>query len=178
VVKEDVIEPRHGGVIETRTVTASSDEWKFGLGSPGASGVMETVEMVGGPVLRVAGDFREGGAYVELVRQFSDPEILALHAVRVRLKTRNVESFTLRFGDTTGQTHQRRLTPVTPDNAWWTVEYRPAQVAGGEHWGGANDGKWHDPASYMAISLTKNSTESLTPELFVGEMEMVIERKP
>ena len=84
----------------------------------------------------------------------------------------------LRFGDATGQTHQRRLTPLTPDNAWWTVEFHPVKVAGGEHWGGANDGTWHDPVSYMAISLTKNSTESLTPEVFIGGLELVIERKP
>ena len=34
---------------------------------------------------------------------------------------------------------------------------KPTEIAGGEHWGGANDSKWHGPPQRVVLSLTKES---------------------
>ena len=42
--------------------------------------------------------------------------------------------------------------PITADGQWHDLEVKPAQVAGGEHWGGANDGTLARAASATGAS--------------------------
>ena len=52
----------------------------------------------------------------------------------------------LRLIDSTGQCHQHGGVPIVADGKWHDLVLKPEEIAGGEHWGGANDGKWHGPA--------------------------------
>src|SRR5690606_8474609 len=82
-----------------------------------------------------------------------------LKAIRIETKTKNTATVSLQMVDRTGQTHQRKGIPISTDDAWHEVVIEPQKIAGGEHWGGANDGQWHGPAKMFAISVTSGSDE-------------------
>ena len=42
---------------------------------------------------------------------------------------------------------------LTADGKWHELTIRPSEIAGGEHWGGADDGKWHGSPREFVISL-------------------------
>ena len=144
-------------------------DWGFNSGSefPGAKGGVSIVKDGGANVLRLLGDFSEGGVYVS-----SDCALEGLDVVAVRMKvrTRNTTSFTVAMGDGSGQTHQRRGFRLTPDNQWREVVIETRAVAGGEHWGGADDGKWHAGAKYFAINIDNGSASDKMPELFIKDV--------
>ena len=57
----------------------------------------------------------------------------------------------------TGQCHQAKGFKLTPDGQWHDVTIETRAVVGGEHWGGANDGKWHGPATGLGINIVRES---------------------
>ena len=73
--------------------------------------------------------------------------------LRVWLKTSTLTFIQVRLSDSTGQCHQKsfRLEPTTD---WQEFVLHPEDVAGGEHWLGANDGKWHGPAKDLGFNLS------------------------
>jgi hypothetical protein len=59
----------------------------------------------------------------------------------------------------------------TPDGQWHEVVLRPTEIAGGEHWSGANDGEWHPPARLLAINISGTSgRDSKKPVLYVTDV--------
>ena len=75
------------------------------------------------------------------------------------LKTDNTTSFNVRLIDSTNQCHQAKGFKLQADGAWHELIIDPRKVAGGEHWGGKNDGKWHGPAKALSILVGKGIGE-------------------
>ncbi len=133
-------------------------EWTFDNGQefPGAKGSLTIVKdepQKGQSCLKLAGDFSGGGAYVQTIRGLKEVEMKDLASIRLKVKSDNVKTMSLRLGDRSGQCHQRAGVSVIADGKWHDLVLKPEEVAGGEHWGGANDGKWHGPADYIAVII-------------------------
>ena len=136
--------------------------WRYVGGEefPGAKGGMthDAAEARNGDgSLRLDADFSGGGAYVGIWREMPDLEGRNLLELRVWVKTSNVSSIGIRTGDSTGQCHQTNGIPVTPDGEWHELVLRLTDLVGGEHWGGANDGKWHGPPKGFGLNIGKGS---------------------
>ncbi|HBC85838.1 MAG TPA: hypothetical protein DCZ94_02675 [Lentisphaeria bacterium] len=134
-------------------------DWNFSLGQefPGAKGGMEFVKdgfEKGKSAIKLSGDFTGGGAYVSAEKDLKDlPSDIS--AIKMKIKSDNVTAVSVRLGDSTGQCHQRGGFKIQNDGKWHDVIIKPDAIAGGEHWGGANDGKWHGPAAFLAINIGK-----------------------
>ena len=70
------------------------------------------------------------------------------------VRSENVSEICVRLNDATGQCHQNKNVLITGDGKWHELVIEPTDIAGGEHWGGANDGKWHGPATLVALLWT------------------------
>ncbi len=136
-------------------------DWKFDNGRefPGAKGSLDLVKDQpenGKNAMALRGDFTGGGAYVQATKSLTAIGAREFIRIRFKIKSDNVGKLTLRLVDSTNQCHQRKNFKVTPDGKWHEVSLKPEKIAGGEHWGGANDGKWHAPAKLIAIILGKD----------------------
>lgn len=130
--------------------------WDFvdGREFPGAKGGVDVVD----GNIRLTGDFTGGGAYVGGLKNLEDLGFESLSEIRLKVKADNVKEFGVRLGDSTGQTHQKNGWKVPGDGQWHEVVLKPGDFAGSEHWGGANDGKWHGAAKYVCFNIGKGST--------------------
>ena len=144
-------------------------DWGFNSGSEfaGAKGGVSIAQEGGANVLRLLGDFSEGGVYVATDHALDGMDIIS---VRMKVRTRNTTTFTVAMGDGSGQTHQRRGFHLTPDNQWREVVIETRAVTGSEHWGGANDGKWHAGAKYISLNIDNGSAPDKKPELFIKDI--------
>lgn len=152
-------------------------EWRFTNGPefPGAKGsltVAPNEPVSGKSCLKLAGDFSGGGAYVAMVRDLSMLAAASdVPAIRLQVKSQHATGLGIQLVDATGQTHQRKGVKIMPDGEWHEVVLRPSEISGGEHWGGANDGKWHGPPKLLSISVTKNYVPSgSAPELLLADI--------
>lgn len=134
--------------------------WEFDGGAKGAVTVLEDDVARNG--LRLVGDFTEKGAYIAAEHSLEGLDVIA---VRMQARSPNVTSYNVRYGDSTGQCHQGRNYPLVADNQWHEVVLPVASVAGGEHWGGANDGTWHPGAKYIALLLGPGAASDKRPVL-------------
>lgn len=149
--------------------TDATAGWKFNHGQefPGATGgltVDAEAKHEGRATLKLAGDFTRGGLYVEMGRKIDRVEIREL---TMWLRNPDSDRFTLRLNDASGQTHQ--LAIKTEPGAGWQRVVLPLErffarrgaadavtnIAKYESWGGAKDGKWHDPATAIYILASK-----------------------
>ncbi len=141
----------------------AGDGWSLNLGPefPGAQGAftMDAADAVTGSSSGLlSADFTAGGNYVQARRN------IALDAVGLsfQAKTDDVTRLGLRMVDSTGQTHQQRFA-LTPGGGW--QEITVTDFAGGSgylHFGGANDGVWHGPATSVGFVVDKGSVPSTT----------------
>ena len=151
-------------------------DWRFSRGEEfaGAKGSLTVVRDEPAPgqsALKLAGDFTGGGAYVAAIKEIRDLEAKDVPALHWRLKSDNAASMTMTIVDGTGQTHQRKGTPIPHDGQWHEITVKPAEIAGGEHWGGANDGKWHGPLKQLALSVTADSDEkNKQPVIYLADL--------
>ncbi|MEZ5300901.1 MAG: hypothetical protein R3F11_09655 [Verrucomicrobiales bacterium] len=145
--------------VDLSEIIDGAHDWGFSSGQefPGATGSLGVAEDAGQPCLKLDGDFTGGGAYVAAIRNLGGIAAQETQAFRLRYKTPDAASVGIQIVDASGQTHQRRDYPLAADGAWHDLELDPAKIAGGEHWGGANDGKWHGPAKQFVLSLTNRS---------------------
>lgn len=160
-------------------------DWGFNRGQefPGAKGGLELVRdqpVQGGHAMRLHADFTGGGAYVGVRKSLAPLNVEAMQAIRIKMRSEATEQFALRLVDATGQCHQQKSIPVKADGKWHDVEIVPMKIAGGEHWGGANDGKWHHPIQFIELMLNVRSSESKKPELYLGDIraDVVIQATP
>jgi len=128
--------------------------WTFDNGQefPGAKGSLVAAESSapeGGDVLRLYGDFSEGGVYVQMLRDVSAGEIVG---IVFKVKATNTDRMTVRLIDGSGQCHQTRPIMLGTDS-WQEVKIDIADLAGGEHWGGEDDGVWHGALSKVGVLL-------------------------
>lgn len=135
----------------------SKESWILNLGPefPGAQGGFERVStdaVSGSYAARLWGDFNNGGAYVSIRRPFDPIDMIKLS---FWVKTEDLRAVRLRVVDATGQVHQQRL-PLQTSGSWEQLSV--STFNGGEgysHYGGANDGVWHAPATEVALILDR-----------------------
>lgn len=163
----------------TTTQTVRLDEffdgevgWPLNLGTefPGAQGTLAGVPdqpRAGLTAVQLSGDFTKGGAYISTGCDL--PAGQDTVAIRFQALTSNLERFTVRVIDATGQCHQAKGATLIADGAWHEVEIVPAKIAGGEHWGGANDGKWHGPGKAFHLVIGPNE-KTKQPVLRIGDI--------
>lgn len=154
-------------------------DWQFNLGQefPGAKGGLDLVQNQPAPgtnAMRLHADFTEGGAYVGVRRSFEQFDVLAINALRMKMRSETTRSFAVRLVDGTGQCHQRKDVPFEADGRWHDVEIVPAEIAGGEHWGGANDGAWHNPIRLVELMLNDRSAPAKKPDLTISQVAAVV----
>ncbi len=144
--------------------------WAFDNGRefPGAKGELEAdaeVKHDGRESLRLSGDFTGGGNYVQMSRDVAALN-LNLSALSFWIKAPGVSGIGMRLIDGSKQCHQISLhfDPVSDD---WRLVTFPVErffanqgtaeavkgVAKYEHWGGANDGKWHGKLNLIVLLL-------------------------
>ena len=104
---------------------------------------------------RLDADFTGGGAYVEV---WKDLEPLALPDVaefRLWVRPANLDRIGVRVVDATGQCHQQTVACPAGDG-WRPLVLKVGDLVGGEHWGGANDGRWHGPPRGLGLNIGKD----------------------
>ncbi len=157
-------------------LTLGEVDWNFvdGREFPGAKGGVTLVKdqpAAGQNALKLSGDFSGGGVYVAAHKDVGDDLGGAVTKLNLKLQSRNVSSYGLRLIDGTGQCFQRNSQKFTPGPEWQTLSFVPSTFSGAEHWGGANDGKWHDPLKGISITIGKSSAGvDLKPELLLGDI--------
>ncbi|MFD2080854.1 Carbohydrate family 9 binding domain-like [Actinopolymorpha cephalotaxi] len=135
---------------------SSGEGWQLGLGAefPGAKGSFDLdgtdhAEGIRSGVL--TGDFTGGGNYVDISRTV-DLDATALH---LWARSSDLSAVVLRVFDSTGQAHQQRL-HLTADGSW--QQLTATRFDGGDsysHFGGADDGTWHGPATKVSLILDR-----------------------
>jgi hypothetical protein len=120
--------------------------------------------------MRLHADFTNGGAYVGVRKSFARLNVQAMNVIRLRMRSTTTKSYAIRLVDGTGQCHQRKGQPFNADGQWHDVEIVPAAIAGGEHWGGANDGRWHDSVQLIELMLNVESHDGKQPDLTITDM--------
>jgi len=142
-----------------------ADSWTFTNGPEfrGAKGSLEDAD----GAMKLSGDFTGGGAYVAAVKHLTDLGFQETSAIRLKYKTANAAGIRIQLVDGSGQTHQAKL-KITANDQWNDLEILPQKIAGGEHWGGKNDGKWSQPAKLVSIAL--NSGTDKQPVIFLKDI--------
>ncbi len=126
--------------------------------------------------LRLKADFSNGGRYVGMRNRLDESDVKQTTAIRMQVRSETVNEFSLRLVDASGQTHQRHGFKVNADGEWHLVSIEPEKVAGGEHWGGANDGKWHGGVKLIELMLNTRSSDSpMQLDLADLRMEAIVE---
>ena len=151
-------------------------DWGFNLGQE-FRGAQGGVEIAGDPsedgkkAMRLHADFTEGGAYVGMRRSFESLAVEDMPVIRLKMRSDSTTQFALRLVDATGQCHQRKGIKFNADGKWHEVAIEPSAIAGGEHWGGANDGKWHPPVKFMELMLNTRSSDAKKSELLISSIQ-------
>jgi hypothetical protein len=157
--------PKPGAAVaETRVslddFEADPQGWKFigGQEFPGAKGSLERdtdAAHAGKASYRLRADFSGGGAYVGCWRDLAALAVRDLKEIRLWIKSSNVAAFGVRINDASGQCHQKKAIPLAKTGEWQEVVLKVQDIVGDEHWGGANDGQWHGPATGFGLNISK-----------------------
>lgn len=102
---------------------------------------------------RLQADFTDGGVYVGVWRDLAALAARDVTEIRLWIKATHVTRLGVRVNDATGQCHQKNAVPLAATGGWQEILLRVADVVGGEHWGGANDGQWHGPAAGFGLNI-------------------------
>ena len=171
-------------VISLVDADKSEGGWKFDNGRefPGARGTLELAAepFRDQPVLDLSGDFTGGGNYVQASIDLPKVAIDTI-SFWIHLEAGKRQQ-TIRLVDGSGQCHQIRLkihekggwqqvvlpvvdffktmgTPAAPDIA---TQY--------EKWGGANDGRWHQPGKLFVVMLGRE--EDLKGTVRISDVQL------
>ncbi|MBN1417948.1 MAG: beta-galactosidase [Planctomycetes bacterium] len=147
--------------------------WSFSNGPefPGAAGGLDLAREAafageGGARLRF--DFTGGGAYVGTYYTFPEPVLLA--GLRFRIRRPAPATVTVRVTDSTGQTVQKSCRFSHDD--WQALEVRMGGWTG--RWGGADDGRVHQPVSIVGILLEGRGIGGRTGHADIDDVFAVI----
>lgn len=167
--------PRISTTVRLDEFSEEEQDWRLDLvgGARGALAVVKDEPAPGRSSLKLSGDLAGtgGGAYAAAIRGFQELDLRDLTAVRMKVKSPNVTRISVQLKDGTGQTHQKKGIPVTPDGQWHELVLRTAEIAGGEHWAGANDGQWHgEPAQLVLILGGEADPKEKQPVLFMTDI--------
>lgn len=154
--------------------------WRFVGGEefPGAKGEMALDSEIahgGKHSCRLRADFRGGGAYVGVWRDLASLKGLEFKELRFWVKASGVARIGFRINDSTGQCHQTKSIRLPGTIEWQPVVLKLSDLVGGEHWGGANDGKWHGPATGFGFNIGKDGLASGAAQgtLHLDDVELV-----
>ena len=133
----------------------STDGWTFSIGKEfkGAQGNFAILDGLGpnsSCVAYLEGAFGLGGAYVAIDRRLATP--VPFKALKFMVKSSDFDSLTIRLTDSTGQVHQQ-VVSLKETSGWQSVEVKSYKGKGSGGWGGAKDGKWHDPLNGVSLLL-------------------------
>jgi hypothetical protein len=107
---------------------------------------------------RLDADFRGGGAYVGSWKDLLPPGLPDVEEFRLWVQARDLDRIGVRVVDDTGQCHQRSVDlPAGAGDGWREVVLKVRNLVGGEHWGGANDGRWHGPPKALGFNVGKDA---------------------
>ena len=153
--------------------------WVGGWEFPGAKGSLSIDSSVGRDSkasCKIDADFSGGGAYVGTWRDLTRLSNHNFKEIRFWIKAPNLTALGVRLADSSDQIHQRGI-PVTPSPDWQEIVLKPAQMAGGEHWGGANDGVWHGPIKGFGLNVGKGSFTAggTKGELWIDDVEGLLD---
>lgn len=158
--------------------------WSLNNGNefPGAKGevTIQEVPDTDGKSILLKGNFQSGGRYVGMKNLLTGIVAKTTKAIRMRIRTNNARQFSLRLVDENGQTHQRGKLPLRHDGHWQDITFYPEKIAGGEHWGGPNDGKWKGSVRLIEIMLSLDSSDDNTPSIEIADIttDIVVEAEP
>lgn len=135
----------------------SNDGWTLNLGKefPGAQGSFAIVEDAGsasGHAAYMEGTFGQGGNYVAIEKRLALP--VPFKTLKFNAKITGLDSIVIRLTDATGQIHQQMIR-VKDSSDWQTVEVNDCKGESYSAFGGAKDGKWHNPLKGVSILITK-----------------------
>jgi hypothetical protein len=140
-------------------------------GAKGSFGIDATVARRGSSSGKLSADFVGGGAYVGLWRDLASLKGQDFPEIRLWVKSSGVTRIGVRIADASEQCHQKSVA-LQPTPEWQEVVLRVRDLVGGEHWGGANDGKWHGPAKGLGLNLDKAGAARKT--LWIDDVEAVL----
>ncbi len=158
---------------------ANTGSWEYNNGNEfkGARGGLQALAAtetgpLEEPALSLSADFTGGGRYVGLRRRVGVDGVRQTRMLRFKARTSEVSQFSVRLVDETGQCHQRHGLKLKADGQWQTVELDPQKISGGEHWSGANDGKWHGALSYIELMLNGRSSNDKKMSLELADLHV------
>lgn len=178
MVLNTVIAVQSSGATKPVVVPIAADsQWESSNGSefPGAKVSFDVTHdgpAAGTRALRLSADFTGGGAYCCAGRMLPDLDVADVNAIVMQTCTDNVKTISVRLVDGTGQTHQAKGITVTSDGRWHELRLKPTALAGGEHWGGANDGKWHEPLTGFYLLVGQDSGPTKTPTISFADVQL------
>ena len=89
--------------------------------------------------------------------------------MKIKNQTSTVTWLQVRLSDSTGQCHQKNFA-LEPTTEWQKFVLHPEDILGGEHWVGANDGKWHGPATDLGLNLSSKSLPGPRGVLWIDDI--------
>ncbi|MEW4456329.1 hypothetical protein AB1L30_26940 [Bremerella sp. JC817] len=154
--------------------------WQYNPGSefPGAAGSLSVIEgrRESESALRLEVDFTEGGRYVGVRKRFPEIDVKQTESIDLWVRSDKVKQFSIRLVDSTNQTHQRHGIAMKADGQWQSLSIDPQKIAGGEHWGGAKDGRWHGGVQLVEIMLNpRSASEPMRLDLANIQMQATVE---
>src|SRR6185436_8760388 len=120
---------------------------------------------------RLSADFSGGGAYVGTWRTLDALKGQDFTEIRFWARIEGTNRIGVRLIDSTDQCHQGAVL-LTASKEWQEVVIKVRDIVGGEHWGGANDARWHGPAKGFGLNLGKDSIPTKT--LWIDDVEVVL----
>ena len=160
---------------------SSTPGWAFVGGEefPGAKGALafdHTRAHEGKMAARLDADFTAGGAYVGMWKNLEPLGLPDATEFRFWVQSKNVDRVGVRLVDSTGQCHQSAVKlPAGAAQGWQSMSFKVADLVGGEHWGGDNDGRWHGPARGFGLNIGKNQVGLEVPNkasLWIDDVNM------
>lgn len=129
---------------------------------PGAKGGIaldKNIAHEGKASCRLTADFNGGGAYVGLWKTIPDTGSINITEIHLWIRSQDVNWVTVRLDDGSGQCHQKKNIHVDKNGEWQKLVLRISDIAGEEHWGGADDGKWHGPLKGFGLNINADSLD-------------------
>lgn len=175
--------PPSGTVISLDDFETEPKGWKFVGGEefPGAKGSLERDAKhahKGNDSYRLDANFQGGGAYVGSWKDLKDLDLPDVMTFRLWVETKNLAKLGVRVVDDTGQCHQASV-DLPPGDGWKEVTLNMWNLVGGEHWDGANDGKWHGPPKGLGFNIGKNALiDEANPQATLWLDDLTVETIP
>lgn len=154
----------------------NQSSWQLELG-PRTQGMLTVVKddpSPGQSSFRFAADFSNNGVSARITKNLKPFPLNDTSVIKLKIKSETATSYGIVFLDSSGQTHQKKGNLIQPDNQWRDVEFDPKRIAGGEHWGGANDGRWHGaPTSFALTFNARSDAATMKPTISISDMRVI-----